>query len=103
MDNYFVYMVLCADGTYYVGVTNDADRRVVEHNLGLDEKAYTYRRRPVRLVHSSTFREIIDAIAWEKQLKGWSRAKKAALAGDDWARVREIVRCERIRRRKHRR
>ncbi len=100
MDNYFVYMVRCADGTYYVGVTNDADRRIAEHNLGIDEKAYTHRRRPVNLVYSAIFHEILDAISWEKQLKGWSHAKKTALAENDWARIHNIVAHERTRRRK---
>ena len=45
VKNYFVYMVFCRDGTYYVGVTNDADRRVAEHNLGVDADSYTYSRR----------------------------------------------------------
>jgi predicted GIY-YIG superfamily endonuclease len=62
MDSYFVYMLQCSDGTYYVGITNDPDRRVAEHNLGLDEKAYTHRRPPVRLVHSSAFHEVLDAV-----------------------------------------
>ncbi|MBV9647171.1 MAG: GIY-YIG nuclease family protein [Candidatus Eremiobacteraeota bacterium] len=95
MDNYFVYMILCADGSYYVGITNNVDRRVWEHGAGIDPGCYTYERRPVRLVYCAGFRDVIDAIAWEKHVKGWSRAKKRALANDDWKRIHDIVRAER--------
>jgi putative endonuclease len=88
--NYFVYMVRCADDSFYVGVTNDLERRIAEHNYGWDPTSYTHERRPVRLVHSSDFQRIEQAIAWEKQLKGWSRAKKIALVEGDWKRVQEL-------------
>lgn len=100
MDQYFVYMLLCADGTYYVGISNDPDRRVAEHNIGLDEGCYTYKRRPVRMVHCSGFHEVWDAISWEKRLKKWSHAKKAALVDNDWPRIRKTVRDERLRRKR---
>ena len=87
MKTYYVYMLLCADGSFYVGVTNNADARVVQHNLGTDPKSYTYTRRPVELVHVSDFRNVDDAIAWEKQLKGWSRRKKEALIAGDWPQI----------------
>ncbi|MDE2482290.1 MAG: GIY-YIG nuclease family protein [bacterium] len=89
---YYVYMLRCADGSFYVGVTNDVERRVAEHNLGIIESAYTHDRRPVVLVHASAFREVAQAIAWEKQLKGWSRAKKRALIENDWEAIRRLAR-----------
>jgi putative endonuclease len=95
MENYFVYMLLCADNSFYVGITNDPNRRFAEHNLGADRDCYTYERRPVRLVHCSGFHEVLDAIRWEKQLKGWSRAKKRALMSDDWRAIHGIVCAER--------
>jgi len=96
MEKYFVYILVCADGSFYVGVTNDVDRRVAEHNLGEIEDAYTHERRPVRLVHCSGFSSVFDAISWEKQLKGWSRAKKRALIDNDWQRIHRIVCDERF-------
>ena len=90
--SYFVYMVLCDDGSYYVGVTNDADRRVAEHNAGTDPNAYTFTRRPVRLVYSQQFNDVNDAIRAEKQIKGWSRKKKAALLRGDWNAIVAISR-----------
>jgi putative endonuclease len=89
---YFVYMVLCRDRTFYTGITHDVDVRVGQHNAGVYPDCYTYTRRPVRLVFSTDFKEVLDAIAFEKQLKGWSRAKKIALVRGDWP---EIVRLAR--------
>ena len=74
------YLLECADGSYYVGSTVDLERRVSEHDLGLGA-AYTRARsrRPVRLVWAAEFNRIDDAYAFEKQLQGWSRAKRRAL------------------------
>ena len=78
-----VYMLKCADDKIYIGVTNNLEKRLGEHNLGFDKKAYTYRRRPIELIWSCEFQSQLDAITAEKQLKGWSRAKKLALANGD--------------------
>ena len=90
----FVYMLLCADGSYYVGSASgdDLERRVNEHNAGKHPRSYTFTRRPVRLVWSEHFDRITDAIAAERQLKGWSRAKKTALARGDWKGIRSAAR-----------
>jgi putative endonuclease len=74
----FVYILRCSDDSYYVGSTWDLERRVGEHNLGLGA-AYTRRRRPVRLVWSAECDRVSDAYAIEKQIQGWSRAKRQAL------------------------
>ena len=84
MRQYYVYMVMCIDGTYYVGMSNDADRRIAEHNLGIDPDCYTYSRRPVVRVYSETFHDPRSAIDAEKKLKRWSHRKKSALARGDW-------------------
>ena len=75
----YVYIVNCKDDSFYTGVTNNVERRIVEHNSGLDKKSYTYSRRPVKLVYSQEFSGPNEAIRFEKQVKGWSRAKKEAL------------------------
>ena len=85
-------MVECRDASYYVGITNDADKRVNEHNTGIDPHCYTFTRRPVRLVFFSEFCDPNEAIRFEKQLKGWSRKKKQTLIRGDWP---EIVRISR--------
>lgn len=75
----FVYILRCADGSYYVGSTrNSLEERVAEHNSGL-LRGFTHSRRPVTLVWSQEFDRITDAIAMERRLKGWRREKKEAL------------------------
>jgi len=89
----YVYMLRCADGSYYVGSAtgDDLGPRVDQHNAGSYE-GYTYSRRPVVLVWSEHFDRITDGIAAERQIKGWSRAKKEGLLGSDWAKVSELSR-----------
>ncbi|MGB6519535.1 MAG: GIY-YIG nuclease family protein, partial [Candidatus Cybelea sp.] len=79
MKIYYVYMLLCADGSFYAGITSNLELRLGQHEFGVDPNCYTYKRRPVRLVYASDFLNVDDAIAWEKHVKGWSRAKKRAL------------------------
>jgi putative endonuclease len=82
----WVYILKCADGMYYVGSHrgDDPSTRTAEHNEGVDPKAFTYKRRPVVLVWSEHFDQIVDAIAAERRLKGWRRAKKEAVIRGDW-------------------
>lgn len=86
---YFVYIVQCSDGLYYTGVTNDVERRLWEHNEGIHEDSFTFKRRPVVLRYWQRFTNINHAIEFEKQVKGWNRKKKEALFDEDW---NEIVR-----------
>ncbi|HTM66130.1 MAG TPA: GIY-YIG nuclease family protein [Flavipsychrobacter sp.] len=90
---YWVYIVECSDGSYYTGITNNIERRLWEHNTGYDKKSFTYKRRPVKLKYCDFFRDVNQAIAFEKQVKGWSRKKKEALFIEDW---QEIVRLSNI-------
>ena len=91
MREYYVYILRCADGNYYTGVTNDYRRRFCEHQDGHNPTCYTYKRRPLLLVHVSTFHYVLDAIAFEKQLKGWSRKKKEALIVTDFEKIRQLA------------
>lgn len=75
----FVYILLCADGTYYTGVTNDVPKRLKEHEEALNPNSYTARRLPVKLVYFEKFKGPYTAILAEKQLKKWSKKKKEAL------------------------
>ena len=75
----FLYILRCADGSYYIGTTRKAlEQRVAEHNEGTFG-GYTATRRPVIFAFSEWFERVDDAIAAERQVKGWSRAKKEAL------------------------
>ncbi|MBV9239935.1 MAG: GIY-YIG nuclease family protein [Xanthobacteraceae bacterium] len=74
----------CSDGGYYTGTARQGlEQRVAEHNAGRYD-GYTSTRRPVELVFSQWFERITDAIAAERQIKGWSRAKKEALIRGDF-------------------
>jgi putative endonuclease len=95
---YFVYILCCSDQSYYVGITNNLARRLREHTLGISETAYTHDRRPVALVYSQGFKYVLDAIAWEKQLKGWSREKKEALIRGDISSLKWFAKREGVRR-----
>jgi putative endonuclease len=75
---FYTYMLLCADGKYYVGHTDNLEIRIAQHHSGLFG-GYTLRRRPVQLVWSDNFPTRYEALTIERQLKGWSKAKKAAL------------------------
>ena len=85
MPGCWLYILRCSDGSYYVGTSRheDLDTRISEHNLGTYD-GYTRRRRPVRVVYSAHFENIVEAIASERQIKGWSRAKKEALIRGDY-------------------
>ena len=89
---FWVYMVRCADASYYVGVAQlDLEQRIAEHNAGTYE-GYTFKRRPVQLVWSEEFQRVTDAIGFERQVKRWSRAKKQALIAGNWQRLKELAR-----------
>ena len=92
----FVYMLQCCDGSYYVGSYrgDDLDVRIAEHNSGYRKKAWTYRRRPVELVWAEHFSRYDEAVACERQLKGWSRAKKAALIEGDYAAISRLAKSK---------
>ena len=75
----YLYILRCADGSYYVGTTiGSLDRRIAEHRDGTFG-GYTSTRQPVRLVYHQHFARLEDAAAAERQVKGWRREKKEAL------------------------
>ena len=74
----YTYILLCSDGTYYCGWTNDLEARLLAHNAGKGAK-YTSARRPVRLVYYETFRTKEEAMSREWHIKRLSRSEKSAL------------------------
>jgi putative endonuclease len=72
---HYVYIVKCADGTYYTGYTNDLKRRIKQHNAGEGAK-YTKGRRPVELVHSEQFETKSEAMKREYKIKQLNRQSK---------------------------
>ena len=80
---YYVYLLRCSDGSYYVGRTNDLEQRLAAHERGAIE-GYTLSRRPVELVFSDQFSTGLEAFHRERQIKGWSMSRKEALIKGDW-------------------
>lgn len=75
----YVYILKCADDSYYTGVTTNLEKRFEQHQQGFYSGNYTHTRRPLTLVFYVSFTDINIAIENEKQIKKWSRAKKEAL------------------------
>ena len=80
---FWVYILRCYDGSYYTGHTDNLEKRVAEHASGALPGCYTFKRRPVELVFTRTFPTRYEALASERQIKGWSRKKKEAMMRDD--------------------
>ncbi len=74
----YTYILLCNDGSYYTGSTNDLERRLKEHFTG-EGSNHTKKHPPIRLLYYEEFDRIDDAFKREKQIQGWSRKKKEAL------------------------
>ena len=96
MRSYYVYIVKCSDGYLYTGITNDISRRVTEHNAGTIKSAYTYSRRPVKLVFYQEFSDAEQAIVFEKKIKKWSRAKKEALITENYEALQILSECRNV-------
>ncbi len=73
-------------------MTHQLEKRIAQHQEGYDDKAYTFRRRPVRLMWSVSFTDLQSAIDVEKQIKGWSRKKKEALINEDYESLPALAR-----------
>ena len=80
----FVYILECSDKTYYTGVTNNLELRLEQHQSGINPNAYTFNRRPVKLVFHEVFNSPLQAFDFETKLKKWSRAKKEALINEQY-------------------
>ena len=83
---FWVYILRCADGRYYTGHTDDLERRLAQHQRG-EGGAFTSIRRPVTLMWCEDAPTRDEALAMERQLKPWSRAKKEAWIAGDYARL----------------
>ena len=88
---HYVYILRCADGSFYVGSTDNLQARLKAHNNGRGS-AYTFKHRPVRLVYSETFQSETDALNRERQVKRWSHGKKEALILGNRARLKHLSR-----------
>jgi tRNA/rRNA methyltransferase len=89
--SFWAYILRCSDGNYYVGHTENLESRVGAHQSG-SIPGYTQKRRPVVLVWSQDFPDRSSALDAERQIKGWTRAKKEALIAGDWNALSKLAR-----------
>lgn len=89
--SFWVYILRCADNSYYTGHTDDLEKRIGEHQAG-EAEGYTSTRLPVALVFSQEFPSRDEAKACERRIKGWGRRKKEALMREDWAEISRLAR-----------
>ena len=87
---FWVYILECADSSFYTGHTDNLELRVSQHQQNFTT-CYTSSRLPIKLVFSQSFVTRAEAIISERQIKGWSRAKKAAMIKGDWAEVSRLA------------
>ncbi len=88
-----MYILLCADGSYYCGSTKDLDLRLMQHMAGRGAN-HTAKRLPVELVYFEEYNRIDHAFYREKQVQGWSRKKKEALIRGDHPELRKEAECK---------
>lgn len=92
MSGASIYILRCADGSYYTGITRrSVEERASEHAQGLID-SYTARRLPVELVFNEHYHRFDEAVAAERRIKGWSRAKKEAYMRGDFASLSQLAR-----------
>ena len=87
---FHLYILECADGTLYIGHTDDLDERMRQHEAGR-ATAYTASRRPLKLFHVEEFTTRYEALEMERKLKRWGRAKKLAYIAGDWKTVSRLA------------
>ena len=88
--SFWVYILRCADSSYYTGHTDNLEQRICEHQSGLSD-SYTSGRLPVELVFSQACSTREEALSAEQQIKGWSRKKKEAMMRGDWVEVSRLA------------
>ena len=88
----YMYILLCNDGSYYTGSTNDLERRMAEHFSGQGAN-HTKKHPPVKLLYYEEFQRIDEAFYREKQVQGWSRKKKEALINGQYDKLPELSKC----------
>lgn len=89
--SFWVYILCCADGSYYTGHTDNLEKRIGEHQAGACG-GYTATRLPVELAWSQECATRVEALSAEIQVKGWSRKKKEAMMQENWQEVNRLSR-----------
>jgi len=89
----YMYILLCSNGLYYTGSTNDLGKRLAQHQNG-EGANFTKKHLPVKLVYYEEFERIDEAFYREKQVQGWSRKKKEALINNEKNKLHELSECK---------
>lgn len=95
-EAYYLYIILCNDGSFYTGLTDDLIRRFEEHVNGIYETCYTFKRRPLVLKYYETIPFLKEATEREVQIKGWSKAKKEALIQGNFHKLQLLSQCNNL-------
>jgi len=90
MQDFYVYILECNDGSFYVGRTHNIEQRVSEHSIG-DGCFFTAQRLPIKVVFVESVQSEQEAYALEMKIKGWSRAKKQALISGNWDQIKTLA------------
>ena len=93
MNTYHVYILKCADNSLYSGITGNFDKRWTQHQQGYFRTCYTFKRRPLKIEYFLEFTDVIQAILFEKRIKGWTRVKKITLINDDFDKIQLLSEC----------
>ena len=91
--DFWVYIVKCADNSYYTGHTDNLEQRIAQHQQKYFPNCYTATRLPITLAFSQPFPTRVEALAAEQQIKGWSRKKKEAMMRGDWQEVSRLAKA----------
>jgi putative endonuclease len=91
----YLYILECSDGTYYTGSTIDLHKRLWQHKNGLGAN-HTKKRLPVKLVYLEVYERIVNAYFREKQIQGWTHAKKQALIKKNYDEIHKLAECQNV-------
>ena len=91
--SFWTYLLHCNGGYFYAGHTDDIDRRMAQHATS-QVKGFVRDHWPAKLVWSAEFPTRYEALAMERRIKGWSRAKKMALIRSDWTKLSELAKAK---------
>jgi putative endonuclease len=92
---FWVYILRCSDGSYYIGHTDNIEHRINQHQMG-ECPGYTAKKHPVELIWTQDFVTREEALSAEQQIKGWSRKKKEAMIRGDWEEVRRLAKSKSV-------
>jgi predicted GIY-YIG superfamily endonuclease len=89
-NHFYLYILKCINGAYYIGHTDNIEQRLSQHHLGAINGCYTQSRRPLELLYVQDFPTRDAAFHAERQVKGWSHKKKEAFIKGNWEEIKTL-------------